>query len=372
MASAAAGLLAAAVGASAEARGRVIRAYAQRQLLRRVLGGLRRVTHDRSPRVRALVAEARASQLRLLHADVETAQRALAGEAGAQAVVPGGRAAVARAKALWQRSRRAWPVAEATAGQVGSLRQQWRWRQLLLRWRLRAESSSRAALAAEVLEEEAQTPAERALVAGRAAQRARRAARLVATARRAVTLSAAAQPPAPRRRRQRAGGREGGAPSDAAPEGAAGAAGVGARALRAALARAAKRPSARATAAGRRAAKAARREVEAAAVERAERAAPLAEPAYVAAVTEWAQPRPAWSAAAEEADQLVVLAPARAPREGPGPVRGRDVRGSRGRAMQAAIRAGPYARGEGTRSSVGQRVVPPARGSWAAMLGLES
>ena len=40
---------------------------------------------------------------------------------------------------LWGREKQAWPVEDATADEVGTLRQQWRWRQLLLRWWQRSE-----------------------------------------------------------------------------------------------------------------------------------------------------------------------------------------------------------------------------------------
>ena len=51
-------------------------------------------------------------------------------------------------------------------------------------------------------------------------------------------------------------------------------------------------------------------------------------------------PRPAWSAAADEADLLVVTPPAKRRRREPAAlVSGREVRGSRGRAMVARLAA---------------------------------
>jgi hypothetical protein len=353
VASAAASLLAAAVGASAGARREVIARHVDHQLLRRVLGGLRRATMERSPRVRALAAEARAAQLRVLHADAAVARSALAGHADAQAAVPGGSAAVARARMLWRRARRSWPAEEATAEEVGSLRQQWRWRQLLLRWWQRSERSSAAALVEEVLDQDAQTPEERVAVAARPGERARRADKLHAAARRSAAMAAAAQPPAPRKRRggaARAGGTAGAGQSRAAaPEGG-------------------KRPAARAGREERRAAKEARRAAEARAVERAERLEPPQEPGFLWGIMALASvARPAWSAAAVDEDMLVVLPPVTAAAaEGQrraAPLRGRDIRGSRG------VAASNAARDESTLSSTGQRVVPPSRVSWASVLG---
>jgi len=343
VAAAAAQLMMAATGASAAARGAVYERYARRTLLRRVLGGLRRATLVRSPRERARAAEARAAQLRGLHPVVETVRRALAGDPAAAREVTGGQAAVARARLRWCGARRAWPVEAAAAeAALGPVERQERLRRLALRWRRRAWASSRrwagAALVEEVLEEDSWTAADRAAVAGRAADRVGRQGRLEAAARRCVAQAAARLGPAPRRRSGARRSRGGAGEAESA---------------RAAARRRAPADGGRDE---RRAAKAARRAAERRALEREEQRQPLLQPWYVQAVE--AVMREA-SREAAEGEGIVVARPRGEKRARGEELQGLAVQGSRGRAAVGRCVGDTRVGADMTRSSVRQRVMPP-------------